>query len=121
MIKRYVEHAANERTYLAWVRTALAIAAFGFFVDKFSSWVTSTAESGRHVASTVASHAGLWLVVISFVILVGSTVRFVTTTRRIDSDKEFTWRYTASDVLLGISLAAIAAVVIILMGHVIYD
>jgi putative membrane protein len=25
MIKRYSDHAANERTYLAWVRTAVAI------------------------------------------------------------------------------------------------
>ena len=30
MIKRYSDHAANERTFLAWVRTAIAVMAFGF-------------------------------------------------------------------------------------------
>jgi len=25
MIKRYSDHAANERTFLAWVRTAIAV------------------------------------------------------------------------------------------------
>ena len=35
MISRYSDHAANERTYLAWVRTAIAVMAFGFLVEKF--------------------------------------------------------------------------------------
>ena len=30
MIERYSDHAANERTFLAWVRTAIAIVALGF-------------------------------------------------------------------------------------------
>jgi putative membrane protein len=29
VIIRYTDHAANERTFLAWVRTALAVVAFG--------------------------------------------------------------------------------------------
>ena len=28
MIKNYSDHAANERTFLAWVRTAIAVMAF---------------------------------------------------------------------------------------------
>ena len=35
MIDRYSDHAANERTFLAWVRTVIAIMAFGFLVEKF--------------------------------------------------------------------------------------
>ena len=30
------EHLANERTFLAWVRTSIAIIAFGFVIEKFS-------------------------------------------------------------------------------------
>ena len=30
------DHLANERTFLAWVRTSLGIMAFGFVVEKFS-------------------------------------------------------------------------------------
>jgi putative membrane protein len=39
MIKNYSDHAANERTYLAWVRTAIAVMAFGFLVEKFDLFV----------------------------------------------------------------------------------
>ncbi len=34
------DHLANERTYLAWVRTGVGIMAFGFVVVKFSLFVT---------------------------------------------------------------------------------
>lgn len=34
------DHLANERTYLAWVRTGIGIMAFGFVVVKFSLFVT---------------------------------------------------------------------------------
>ncbi|OJV19736.1 MAG: hypothetical protein BGO21_21990 [Dyadobacter sp. 50-39] len=33
------DHLANERTYLAWVRTGIGIMAFGFVVVKFSLFV----------------------------------------------------------------------------------
>jgi len=33
------EHLANERTYLAWIRTGIGIMAFGFVVVKFSLFV----------------------------------------------------------------------------------
>ncbi|HBR36619.1 MAG TPA: hypothetical protein DD939_04895, partial [Sulfitobacter pontiacus] len=32
MIERLQEHTANERTYLAWIRTAIAIAGFGVLI-----------------------------------------------------------------------------------------
>ena len=35
MIRSYTDHAANERTYLAWVRTALAFMGFGLLVERF--------------------------------------------------------------------------------------
>ena len=35
MLKRYSDHAANERTFLAWVRTSIAVMAFGFVIERF--------------------------------------------------------------------------------------
>ncbi len=32
-------HLANERTFLAWIRTAVSIMAFGFVVEKFSLFI----------------------------------------------------------------------------------
>lgn len=35
MIKNFRDHAANEQMFLAWVRTAIAVMAFGFLVVRF--------------------------------------------------------------------------------------
>jgi putative membrane protein len=42
-------HAANERTFLAWVRTAIAVMAFGFLVEKFDLFleIATPSFSGR--------------------------------------------------------------------------
>jgi inner membrane protein YidH len=45
MIKRHSDHAANERTFLAWVRTGIAIIALGFVVEKFNLFVRTLAEA----------------------------------------------------------------------------
>lgn len=37
------DHLANERTFLAWVRTSLGIMAFGFVVEKFSLFLKQIA------------------------------------------------------------------------------
>lgn len=37
------DHMANERTYLAWIRTSIGIMAFGFVVVKFSLFVRQVA------------------------------------------------------------------------------
>jgi putative membrane protein len=45
MIDRYSDHAANERTFLAWIRTGIATIAFGFVVEKFNLFVLTLAEA----------------------------------------------------------------------------
>jgi putative membrane protein len=45
MIKCYSDHAANERTFLAWVRTAIAVMAFGFLVERFDFFMSAAAGS----------------------------------------------------------------------------
>ena len=45
MIRNFGDHAANERTFLAWVRTAIAVMAFGFIVEKFDLFLEIAAPS----------------------------------------------------------------------------
>ena len=47
MIERYSDHAANERTFLAWVRTAIAVMAFGFLVEKFDLFLEIATKSAN--------------------------------------------------------------------------
>jgi putative membrane protein len=41
MIQGYADHAANERTFLAWMRTGVAVIAFGFVIEKFNLFLLS--------------------------------------------------------------------------------
>jgi len=45
MIRGYSDHAANERTFLAWVRTAIAVIALGFVIEKFNLVLLTVANS----------------------------------------------------------------------------
>jgi len=42
-IRNFTDHAANERTFLAWVRAALAVVAFGFLVERFDLLIVHAA------------------------------------------------------------------------------
>jgi len=41
--RRATEYLANERTFLAWIRTSIAIVSLGFVVAKFSLWLRELA------------------------------------------------------------------------------
>src|ERR1700739_5078197 len=90
MIKRYSDHAANERTVLAWVRTAIAIMAFGFLVQKFDLFLriagrSLDARSSSAGSQIVGNIAGLLLIVLGGVVMAFAAIRVRQTTRDIDS------------------------------------
>ncbi len=91
MIKSYSDHAANERTYLAWVRTGIAIIAFGFVLERFDIFLHTITQSLGKLPEAGLSHggreAGFALVVAGLVTLGISTWRFVTTSRHISSEQ----------------------------------
>jgi putative membrane protein len=41
--RRAAEYLANERTFLAWIRTAIAVLSLGFALAKFSLWMRDLA------------------------------------------------------------------------------
>jgi putative membrane protein len=43
------EHLANERTFLAWIRTGIGIMAFGFVVVKFSVFLVQVGNLSEKV------------------------------------------------------------------------
>ncbi len=51
MITRYTDHAANERTFLAWIRTGLAVIAFGFFLVKLNVFFDATGGGSPPIPS----------------------------------------------------------------------
>ena len=93
MIKRYSDHAANERTFLAWVRTAIAVMAFGFVIERFDLFLQVIAPqmAQRQLSAhgqSFANAAGLAFIAIGVAMIVIAGFRFGRTTKEIESDNE---------------------------------
>jgi putative membrane protein len=93
MIRNFSDHAANERTFLAWVRTAIAVMAFGFLVERFDLFLETVAPSlsGRMlspVGQRFGNFAGLSLIVVGTAMVALAMMRFIRNARDIDSNEE---------------------------------
>ena len=82
MIKRYSDHAANERTFLALVRTAIAVMAFGFVIERFDLFLQLAAPHSQMIANM----AGLAFIGIGVVMIVIAGIRFRKTAKDIETE-----------------------------------
>ncbi|MDE2006148.1 MAG: DUF202 domain-containing protein [Rhodospirillales bacterium] len=92
MIRNFSDHAANERTFLAWIRTAIAVMAFGFLVARFNLFLRIAAQSlaaeGRPIAvpgGGFGGLAGIVLILAGTAMVVLAALRFLRTARAIDA------------------------------------
>lgn len=92
MIQSFSDHAANERTFLAWVRTGIAVIAFGFVIEKFNLFVRTLAETAglghrlglERLSGGLGRYEGLAFICGGIALIALATVRFARTTARID-------------------------------------
>ncbi len=80
MIERYTDHAANERTFLAWVRTSLALTALGCVLVKFELFMHLAGLSAglHHVpGGRAAAVLGLVFIAVAVLTLIGAWRRFL--------------------------------------------
>ena len=59
---RVTDHLANERTYLAWIRTGITIIALGFVVAKFGLIVKEINPAAPETSFHFSSYIGIALV-----------------------------------------------------------
>ena len=84
---RFRDHAANERTMLAWIRTGIAMMAVGFAIARFALYL----RDAQNVAVTGATHSagsvalGGALVALGLVTNLWATVRYRAVRRAIDA------------------------------------
>jgi putative membrane protein len=121
MIERYSDHAANERTFLAWVRTAIAVMAFGFLVEKFDLFLEIAARSTGVRAppggQLLANVAGLLLIALGGATMVLAIVRFRKTSVAIDSDERRPGTGERMDVALAVLLAVLGAALFVYLSY----
>ena len=113
MIKRYSDHAANERTFLAWVRTAIAVMAFGFVIERFDLFLQVSASQRQSQlnphGSTFANIAGLAFIAIGVAMIVISGFRFMRTAKSIESEVEVPSTGERFDLALGALIGLLGA------------
>jgi len=107
------DHLANERTFLAWVRTGAAIVVFGFAIGRLSIALRQlTALQGHPVhRSGISVWMGASSIVLGVVLVIAGLVRYRKTRVRLD---EGTFEpagfvldlVTVLTVLFGLALAA---------------
>jgi putative membrane protein len=126
MIRNFSDHAANERTFLAWVRTAIAVMAFGFLVAKFDLFLQIAArslaperESIRIPGSGFGGTLGVVLILVGTLMVALAAVRFVRTNRAIDSIDPATDRDRVDLVLAGL-MVALGIAVLLYLGKTLF-
>lgn len=82
------EHLANERTFLAWVRTAVAIIGLGFVVAKFALYLKQLATGTGEVTPTSSRSAllGVVLVGLGAVTVLLALSRYLLNRHKIEHD-----------------------------------
>jgi putative membrane protein len=117
MIRGYSDHAANERTFLAWVRTGIAVIAFGFVVGKFNLFIRTLADAGppderqlfQRMSGSLGRYEVLVLILIGIVLIVLAAVRFIRTAHLLDDPQTHSAGGVRAELLLSAGLALIVA------------
>lgn len=122
-IQNFTDHAANERTFLAWVRTAVAIMGFGFLVERFDLFVASTTPASKLPTSVPRGEfghiAGLTLIILGMLVIGVAAWRFIRTAHEIDQKKEYPGTGRRTDIALAALLILLCAGLILYLFHVV--
>ena len=119
MIGDYSDHAANERTFLAWVRTGIAVIAFGFVIEKFNLFLLTIASAAlgdevrraqlAKLSGRIGRYDGLVLIFGGVALVLLATARFVRTTRLLDDAEMHSAGSMRTELILSACLVVIVA------------
>jgi putative membrane protein len=119
MIEDYRDHAANERTFLAWVRTGIAVIAFGVVIERFNLFVLTLARSS--LASEVSGsrlhtlersagrYEGFAFILCGLAIVLLSMLRFIRTTRLLDDPQPHSARNVRAELFVSAAIVLLVA------------
>lgn len=121
MIPRFTDHAANERTYLAWVRTAITVMAFGFLLERFDIFLAYAVRStgkpipGLHVRAS--EWLGLLLLLFGALMVLFATIRFTKNRKRIADDQVRIYGGSRLEHVMGPVLIAMAVFLLVYVAR----
>ncbi|MBD2576468.1 DUF202 domain-containing protein [Oscillatoria sp. FACHB-1406] len=111
-VDRQREHQANERTFLAWLRTSIALMGFGFALTRFSLFlrqfqVATTHQAATHRSIFNSENLGLSLVIFGIVVIVLAAWHYNRVFWQIERgdyrpNRTMVWITTAAVIVLGL-------------------
>jgi putative membrane protein len=83
------DHLANKRTFLAWVRTSVAIVVFGFAIGRFAIAIRQLTEFQGQASKTTGLSVwmGMNAILAGVVMMVAGLVRYRKTRTQLDEGK----------------------------------
>ncbi|TFB21078.1 DUF202 domain-containing protein [Filobacillus milosensis] len=101
--KYITQHLANERTYLAWIRTALAMIGIGFLIVNIHFSMSSTSDFSNQLAQWI----GIFSVVLGLLIIVFATSSYLIKKKQINeqtfqSSNRVVWMVSILSIILSI-------------------
>lgn len=109
---KYIQqHLANERTYLAWVRTSIAIIGIGFLA---SSLHFNNIRSVSQLADTIAVFLSIFSLLVGLIILMFATIHYFAVRKNINNQT-----FASANKLIKISTMIIFLIFILLGTYLI--
>jgi putative membrane protein len=126
MIKRYSDHAANERTFLAWVRTAIAVMAFGFLIERFDLFLrfAAPAMANNSLAAhqtSFANAAGLAFLLLGVGMIATAAWRYFRIAKQIDAEEELRGPGERFDLAMAGLLVLLGCSLLLYLSHAVVE
>jgi putative membrane protein len=113
--RRAQEHLANERTFLAWVRTTIALISLGFVLARVGPWLHGGGMNTRGLAKSVLP-IGFGLIASGALLTVFAAWRYDTVNREIEAGFVKTDRALVWFVAIAVGVLSTALIVYMLVG-----
>ena len=120
MIPYFSDLSANERTYLAWIRTAISLMGFGFLIERFDVFLVYTSRgavlnNGLHLRAS--EWLGLGMILLGGVLILFATRRYYRNGRLIRAETEAAYHGTLVERVLTTLLVGLALFLVLYVGY----
>ena len=115
----FTDHAANERTFLAWLRTGIAVVAFGFVVEKFNLFISAIGSTNSklgdmirvdRVLGQLGHYEGFALMVTGIILILVSYFGFTRNRRIIDNPDTVTSPGVRTEFMITVVLVLLVSI-----------